>query len=316
MSQRHLDARSRGNMPVFSAPSDHARVRLKKRALFWPAFLPLIIVSGILVNWVFLAQITFAAPATPYSTPGQNTVQQFLKEGQPSKANQAPFQRPVSAPGALKPAAANTQASTTVKPLPSAEPAKMQDMTYTLDDSFVLHRPTMKQSSLAPKVQGTAIPAGTTPFAIKGSDGRLEVDVPRGSLDFAHATLADGSALIGQLVLQIHQISGHYIESESILGTYQIQIVDSQGNVVQGVTVLHPITISYHYQTWEMQDLGIDPAQVHLAWPRLLAAAHTAKQPASAQTASGLVVPMTNDPKTHTLSAQSTMLGGVMTFQV
>jgi hypothetical protein len=95
----------------------------------------------------------------------------------------------------------------------------MKEMTFVLDDSFVLHRPRMKQSSQPARVQGMAIPAGATPFAIKGSDGRLEVDLPRGSLDFSQATLAAGSAPVGQLFLQLHQLSGHYIEAESILAS-------------------------------------------------------------------------------------------------
>lgn len=57
----------------------HTSPHRSKRAWFWPAFLPLIVVSSILVNWVFLAQNAFAAPATPFSTPGHNTLQQFLQ---------------------------------------------------------------------------------------------------------------------------------------------------------------------------------------------------------------------------------------------
>jgi hypothetical protein len=71
------------------------------------------------------------------------------------------------------------------KPLPSSEPATMQDLTYTLDDSFVLHRPASGTSQGPAKVVGTAIPAGAGAFQIKGSDGRLEVQLARGSLDFA-----------------------------------------------------------------------------------------------------------------------------------
>ena len=155
----------------------------------------------------------------------------------------------------------------------------MKDGVYTLDDSFVLHRPTTKTSLATPTVVGTAIPAGTTPLQFQGSDGRLEVDLPRGSLDFAQATLADGSAPVGQLQLQIHQLTGHSIASESYLGFYQIQVVDSQGHVVQGVQVVHPFSIVYHYQQWEMKDLNLNPGQIHLSWPDLISAARTAKQP-------------------------------------
>lgn len=214
MSKPRTTAYSQGETGAFIPPArmthEHVSQRRSKHAFLWPAFLLLAMMSSVLVNWTFLAQNAFAAPATPFSAPGQNTVQQFLKQG---NAKQVPFQRPSNPPGALKPA---TTKST--KPLPSAEPATMKDMDYTLDNSFVLHRPAMAQTKLAAKVQGTSIPGGATPFAIKGNDGCLEVDVPRGSLDFTHAHLAHGSAPIGQLILQIHQISGHTINSESVLG--------------------------------------------------------------------------------------------------
>ncbi len=195
----------------------------------------------------------------------------------------------------------------------------MQDQTFTLDDSFVVHRPVnTTKSSLPATVQGAAIPAGATPLVTTGNDGRLEVQVPRGALDFAHAALADGSAPVGQLLLQIHQISGHYIEADSILGTYQLQVVDSQGHVVQGVQLMHPVTIVYHYQTWEMTDLNINPSEVHLAWTTPLAAlqktAQTTRTTAQlTQQTAGLVIPMTNNGQTHTLTAQTTVLAGIMT---
>src|SRR5579883_2927439 len=290
------------------------RRRIKKKALIFSAFLPFIILNSILLNQSILIPAALAAPLAPYSAPGHNTFQQFQQQ---NKANQSQFQRPSIAPGMLKP---NINASTN-KPLPSAEPAKMHDLTFVLDDSFVLHRPAMKSGSPLGNVQGAAIPTGTTPLVAKGSDGRLEVQVPRGSLDFAHAALADGSAPVGQLILQVHQIAGHFIEADSILGTYQLQIVDSQGHIVQGVQVLHPLTIIYHYQPWEMQDLNIDPSQVHLSWSSLLAAAQTAKQSigtaqaasTSTQSTAGLVVPMSNNAAAKTLTAQTSIINGIMT---
>ena len=260
--------------------------------------------SGLLLNWTLLIPAAFAAPAASYSVPGHNTFQQFLREGHPSKASHGPFVRPSNPRGALTPQA-NTK---TGKPLPSAEPATMRDQTYLLDDSFVLHRPAMKPSAQPATVQGTVIPAGSTPLIFRGSDGRLEIDLPRGSLDFAHASLAQGLVPVGQLFLQIHQMAGHSIEADSILGTYRIQIVDSLGHVVQGVVLTHPVTIVYHYQQEEMRELDLDPTQIALAWPDLLATAR-----ASGQSEAGLVLPMTNNAPAHTLSAQTTVLGGVLT---
>ena len=194
------------------------RKRSTRGSLFWLAFLPLIVLSGVLSNWIFLAQTVYAAPNTAYSAPGHLTAQQALSEGQALNQNKGKFKRPTSEPASNK---LDKNASKN-KPLPSSEPAAMHDGVYTLDDSFVLHRPTTKTSVATPTVVGTAIPVGTTPFQFKGSDGRLEVDLPRGSLDFAQAKLADGSAPVGQLQLHIHQIAGHSVASESFLGWYQI----------------------------------------------------------------------------------------------
>src|SRR5579885_1502584 len=286
------------------------------RILLWLAFIPLIILNSLLVNLSTFTPTTLAAPAASYSAPGHNTLQQFQQLGQQSKANQGAFQRPGTDPGVLKP---KTNVATT-KPLPGIESPKMHDQTFTLDDSFVLNRPKMAASSTGPAIKGTSIPAGTGPLVIKGDDGRLEVDMTRGSLDFAHAALAGGGAPVGQLLLRIHQLSGHYIEADSILGTYQIQVVDSQGNAVAGVALKKPLTIIYHYQPWELQDLNLDPNQIHLAWTDLLSAARTAGQSshaltanATTQTTAGLVVPMTNDAKAQTLTARTTVLGSVMT---
>lgn len=217
-----------------SSTSTHRSTRAKRRARLFSALLPLLLVSGLLSNWAVLIPTAFAA-AQPTSAPGHNTYQQFLQQSQQQHAQHTPFQRP-AVPASLLKAAAHPRASaTTLKQLPSVEPATMQDQVFTLDDSFVLHRPAMRSATTPARVRGTAIPAGTTPLLARGSDGRLEVELPRGSLDFTHASLADGSAPVGQLLLQIHQVSGHFIEAECILGTYQLQIVDSQGHVVQSV---------------------------------------------------------------------------------
>ena len=57
-----------------------------------------------------------------------------------------------------------------------------------------------------------------------------------------------------------------------------------------------------------MKDLGITANHVHLSWPTLLTTARKAKQATT-----GLVLPMTNNATTRTLSAQSLVLGGIMT---
>ena len=200
MHASRMEARSRKTRPSV-VPFSRIRRRLNRRALFWSAFLPLIILSGLLLNWTLLIPAAFAAPAASSSTPGHNTLQQFASQGNQSKAYHGPFVRPSTERAALP---LQTSAKPN-KPLPPAEPAKMKDQTYLLDNSFVLHRPVMAKTTQAATVQGTAIPAGSTPLVFTGSDGRLEIDLPRGSLDFTHAALASGKQPVGQLFLQIHR---------------------------------------------------------------------------------------------------------------
>jgi hypothetical protein len=135
------------------SPSRFRTHGTKKRAFLWAAFLPLILLSGVLASWAAVIPPAFAAPNASVSTPGHNTFQQFQQEGKGT--HQSPFQRPSHDPGALKP----DTSTPTNTPLPSAEPAKMKDLVYVLDDSFVLNRPAIAPGSQPAKVQGQPIPA-------------------------------------------------------------------------------------------------------------------------------------------------------------
>ncbi len=105
------------------------------------------------------------------------------------------------------------------------------------------------------------------------------------------------------LTVQITQRSGHQSGIMNVLGTYDLGVVDSQGQAVQGLHARTPITIVYHYQPKELVALGINSDRVVVTYPDLLAAANKAKA-----STKGLVIPMTNDAKNHTLTAQTTML--------
>ncbi len=106
-------------------PRRKTDARLLRRALFWPALLPIMLVSGLLLNWAFLIPTAFAAPAASSNASGPNTIQQFLQEGQQSKANQGAYHRLIAAPKTFAPLP-STQDSATGKRVPSAEPAKMK----------------------------------------------------------------------------------------------------------------------------------------------------------------------------------------------
>ncbi|HET8844993.1 MAG TPA: hypothetical protein VFN35_26200, partial [Ktedonobacteraceae bacterium] len=187
-------------------PCKHRPVR--KRALLWASFLPIILLSGLLINWVTLIPVAFALSSTTGDPSGHLTYQEFLRlsqlQGTPS------VQRPSQDSSLLSPA----QPSQTAQALPSVEPAKMLDQTYVLDNSFVLNRPrtaSLPAQGVTNAVDGLNIPVGTTPFVATGSDGRLEVRVPRGSFNLAKAQLASGVIPVGEFFLSLHQISGHTI---------------------------------------------------------------------------------------------------------
>lgn len=310
----HADASS---SPLFHRhPVTPPLPRIPRSRRWWVLVLILMIAIRFLSNWSTLIPQVFAAPVSS-STPGTLTYQQFEQEDQRSDADQGDFQCPIDDPNALTPETntmpdptPQSQATvTTSASLPSSEPVMMQPLTYTLDDSFILHRPTNthKVSALHP-IQGTAIPAGTTPLDARGSDGRLEVQVPRGFLDLTHATLVGGAMPIGNLFLQVIQTGGHYLEETSILGTYTLQVVDGDGDVVQGVTLLHLLTLTYHYQPAELQELNLNPNEIGFAWSGALAQAELAKT-----SLTGLMLPATNNAQARTLTVQTTQLAGPLT---
>lgn len=146
-------------------------------------------------------------------------------------------------------------------------------------------------------------PSGT-PLDLVGSDGRLELQIQPGSLDVTHATVTGGASPNGTLTLQVTQLQGHSIGEMNMLGSYQMQVVDSQGQAVTGIKLTRPITIVYHYQPAEMDALDLDPGKLVLTWPTLINNAMQARQPTT-----GFQQAMKDDPTKQTLSAQSNVLG-------
>jgi len=240
----------------------------------------LLLLSQVLGNWGFLVKPAEAASAgVRPSAPASMTFQQYLKEGQQSKAYHGPLIRPAQKQ--------TTGQSTNYANLPpSAEPATMKPIIQALSTAFL---------------SGSA---GVKAFDLVGSDGRLEALIPPGALDVSHATVASGSQPAGALSLELAQVHGHYVSQMSVLGSYEFQVLDSSGHVLNGVKLHSPVTLIYHYQQSEMNALDIDPAHVYLTWPSLIAAAQQAKQPTT-----GLILPLQNDALTHTLTTQTSVLG-------
>ncbi len=254
--------------------------RLTRRQLLLSALLLIVVLSGVIGGWSSGVFSSHAAGPLP-SAPASMTFQQFLKKGTHQQVKRSGPPAPYPQP----PRRTSKQLATTSSFPSSAEPATMQPINQPLSASFLAGSP------------------GEQPLDLKGSDGRLEVQLQPGSLDLSQATVTGGAAPAGGLSLQLSQLHGHFEGMLNLLGYYQVQVVDSQGQVVNGITVHTPLTFLYHYQPAEMLSMNLDPGQILMSWPSLIAAAQQAKQPTT-----GMVIPMHNDPATHTLTGQSLIL--------
>src|SRR5579883_3193513 len=87
-------------------------------------------------------------------------------------------------------------------------------------------------------------------------------------------------------------------------GAYSLQVVDSTGHPVHGIILRTPAIFLYHYQPAVLTALDINANQIVMSWPSLIQAAQAARQPLTS-----LIIPLSNDPRTHTLSGQSRVLG-------
>lgn len=171
--------------------------------------------SCALYNWMVCPSSAESQLPTLFlhrSKPASLTFQQFLKMRCNDGFYHGPPVRPASYPKPHNPSAINT-----AKMLPSAEPATMKPISQALDAAFL------------------TASAGAKAIDVLGSDGRLEVHLARGSLDLSHATVAGGVSPTGTLTLQISEMSGHFIGASNLLGTYQVQVVDSKGWPVSGI---------------------------------------------------------------------------------
>ncbi len=211
------------------------------------------------------------------------TFQQYLKDGRPDHVYRGPLIRPQSAPPVPD--------KTKIKPinydtLKSAEPATMKPITLTLTPAFL---------------QGGS---NAQPLDVTGSDTRLEIQIQPGSFDLSHAFVQKGTKVSGSITLKLIQNFGHYAENVSLLGQYSLQAFDQTGQLITGIRLRTPITFIYHYQQWEMTNLGVDPGHLFLLWPDLI---YTARQ--THQSLRGLMIPLVEDAKAHSLTARTTVFG-------
>ena len=163
--------------PHIVPPSRRQRVLAHRSLVCSFLLMLLLLLSQVLGNWGFLVKPAEAASAsTPRSTPPSFTFQQYLKQGPQHAAVPA-------GPPSPYPQPPKSSSAKAVTPKPSAEPPTMQPISQPLTSAFL------------------AGSAGASPLDLKGSDGRMEVQLQPGSLDLSHASIASGNAPVGTLTL-------------------------------------------------------------------------------------------------------------------
>ena len=272
---------------LLSAPRSPQRVLLSR--VIFSLLLGLLLCSGMLGTGGFAVPQAHAA-VRPLAPPARatDTVGTFLAQHAPSLH---PFVYPKEPPVS---AWANELQKNTAKALPSSEPGHMAPL----------------QQDIAPAMLTASPTASTTPLQMQGSDGRLTVRIPAGAIDASQATanktLVASTVQAQGLHLTITQLSGISMGNVEALGRYQFQFSDAQRHPLSGVRLRHPITLQFHYDPADLHGLGLDPGSLLLTWPVEINQALAAKQ-----TPGGLSTPMSNDAATHTLTAQTSVLGSI-----
>ncbi len=263
--------------------------RLSRRQLLTSLILSLWLLADLLGGWIFLIPQAYAAKR-PSDPPARTTFHTFLKDKRHDHVSRGRFVFPSKAPAV--PRGPHDHATTMSQLPPSGELPTMQPLNQVLPSSLL-----------------TTGPTSSTPLNLKGSDGRLELLIQPNSLDLSQAVTVSaqgtpGGAPSSPLTLQVTQQSGHYAATVNLLGTYRLQVVDSQGRAVSGIRLSSSMSIIYHYQPGDFDSLDLDPGNLLMSWPTLLVAARAAKQPTT-----GLVTPVVNDATARTLTGQSSVLG-------
>lgn len=283
----HFDnVQVRAHKSMLAPPDKHrplCPLHMHLRPIGMSLLICLVLFTGIVSGWpVALPLIQAAQLASPQQA--TMTLAQFLKQGPADQAFHGPFQLSnLTPPGGVRKTAGDQMQPATLPH--SAEPVTMQTLTASLDPSFLATSGVVSQASAAP-------------LDLKGSDGRLEVLIPRGSLDLSHASILGTRSPSGTLTLTITQLHGLVIGQSITLGQYRFQVLDSQGHEVSGIRLTHPATFLFHYQPAILDAANLSPDELTLSWPDLLDKARAAHQPTGE-----LEVALTNHPATRTLSA-------------
>ncbi len=332
---------------AFSTPSAF----LQRGLLF--CVLLLLLLSQLLGNGVFASSPVFAA-SKPQATPAHMTFQQFLNEMKQDQQKRPAFAGPHTPsnpytkyehfadysklpPGAESPTMQPIRATLTNAFLAGGagtQPLDLMGSDHRLEvqvvpGSFDLSHASVSTSggnTSRTKQSATPTPAATATLTPTPSAAPTTSPTPTVTPDKGHATATpqktagptvtptatttpSSSTLSEPLTLVLTQRHGHFAGEMNQLGSYQIQILDANGQQVTGIVFRKPLTFIYHYQSWEMTALDLDPGKLFFAWYDPTESGPHPKLPLS-----DFILPMHDDPKTHTLTVQSAIMGtGIFT---
>lgn len=239
-------------------------------------------------------------PSTPTATP--TTVSQPTSTPVATSTPQSTT-TPTSAPQTT-PTATSTPSTT-----PTAQPTTSQT-NASVNTTASANTMASVQTSFTPFV---APPTGKEPVTLKGSDNRLSVSIPRGAFDLSASQLQDDTAATateksngapeGPFTLSITQKHGYYINQATLLGAYQIQVLNKHGKPLKNVKLKQPLILIYHYTIAEMNALKLDPDQLYLVFQDDLAQARAAKK-----SEQPYIIPLKNDASVLTLTASVSLI--------
>jgi RHS repeat-associated protein len=319
--------------------SHHVPARKGPRHLVFASALVLLLLAQLLNSWAFgMPAIALAAHKPPVAS-AHLTFQQFLQET--SKGKRATMPVPAKLP--VSPVHLMHSTSLNQLP-PSAEPPTMQPITQPLSAAFLSNSPGAQpldlissdhrlEVQIAPgsldfshaSVSGSGIPSGTKPSspsstatptasatptrpAIGNTPVPVSTTVARGitapPAPTSTAAPPASSGSTGTYTLIVRELHGYFAGQYSMLGSYQIQIVNAQQQPFSGIVFRQPLTFLYHYSVAEMTSLDLDPSQLFFSWYD-----PAESGPHAALPKSDFVLLMQNNPKTHTLTIHSAIRG-------
>ncbi len=184
-----------------------------------------------------------------------------------------------------------TGSGTNTHPYPSPSPSPVPTVSVT---------PTASVTPTHPAVGTTPVPVTLTPpITPTLTHGATATPSPTGTV-----VPPAPSGVSGPYTLIVHELHGYFAGQYNMLGSYQIQIFNAQHQPLSGVLFRQPLTFVYHYSDAAMNSLDLDADALFFTWYDPAESGPHATLPKR-----DFVLPMHNDPQTHTLTVRSAMRG-------